>query len=367
MRVGRVSCDTSPSQRRSAVATAVVAGLVVISGSTVGCLDPKLKSGVSCSPQDHCPSPYFCTTDGSRVCVLHPYDGGGGSVAVDVATPPSHPLTAGEERVWIFFDSLRGLNRDIFAVHPDGSAGWTVVSDPATDQEPAVSPDGQTLAFSSNRTGLFQIYLMALPAGAATQLTMDSKGAAQPAWSPDGSQVVYSGSQGLSAMTKDGSSARLVVGAPASPFGQFQHPTFAPDGAIFSDQGNAISEIDADGKGVTSIISGVAGSLQHPFVAANGLSMVFSTNVCAINGQRPINGIWLVPLGEPIQICSTGSRLTSPSGAGSRFPSLGPGGLIAYENEMTPAKIGILLADGTTNTITDGNSDDRNPSWGTLQ
>ncbi|MFD0049593.1 S9 family peptidase [Actinomycetes bacterium NPDC127524] len=50
---------------------------------------------------------------------------------------------------------------------------------------PRWSPDGQSLAFLSNRTGKNQIYLMSTYGGEAKQLTDFTYGASTPIWSPD--------------------------------------------------------------------------------------------------------------------------------------------------------------------------------------
>lgn len=47
------------------------------------------------------------------------------------------------------------------------------------------------IAFASNRTGAFQIWLMNTDGSDLTQLTRQVNGACQPAWSPDGSQIVF--------------------------------------------------------------------------------------------------------------------------------------------------------------------------------
>src|SRR5215469_3453126 len=55
---------------------------------------------------------------------------------------------------WIVFTSERGGSADIYRVHPDGSGLEQLTDDPAYDDQPALSPDGQQLApVSSPRPG----------------------------------------------------------------------------------------------------------------------------------------------------------------------------------------------------------------------
>ncbi len=60
--------------------------------------------------------------------------------------------------------------------------------------EPAWSPDGKRIAFTSLRDGKKDIYVLTLESGAVTRLTTvsgDVQENSQPAWSPSGEQIVY--------------------------------------------------------------------------------------------------------------------------------------------------------------------------------
>src|SRR5205085_1319024 len=60
------------------------------------------------------------------------------------------------------------------------------------DTHPTLSPDGNSVAYSSNHNGSFEIYIKQLtPGGREIQLTSDGQENFQPAWSPDGQRIAY--------------------------------------------------------------------------------------------------------------------------------------------------------------------------------
>ena len=57
---------------------------------------------------------------------------------------------------------------------------------------PTWSPDGNKIAFVSNRTGSPQIYVLDLETGNERRLTFEGKYNTQPSWSPRGDKIAYS-------------------------------------------------------------------------------------------------------------------------------------------------------------------------------
>ncbi len=78
-------------------------------------------------------------------------------------------------------DLASGATRDIA---PDPTPGLQQL-------DPAFSPDGRTLYFSSDRTGISNIYEIDLATGGLQQITNVIAGAFQPAPSPDGKQIAF--------------------------------------------------------------------------------------------------------------------------------------------------------------------------------
>jgi Tol biopolymer transport system component len=59
------------------------------------------------------------------------------------------------------------------------------------NRQPAVSPDGTHIAFSSFRDGNFSIYIIEVDGQGLRRLTYSSSNDSEPAWSPDGSKIAF--------------------------------------------------------------------------------------------------------------------------------------------------------------------------------
>ncbi len=89
-----------------------------------------------------------------------------------------------------------------------GATLTPITTDPGYEGEPTFSPDGETIAYVSDRTGNFDIFLRQVSGGPDINLTANPADDVQPAFSPDGKQIAF-------VSTRDGSS-ELTYGGPYS-------------------------------------------------------------------------------------------------------------------------------------------------------
>ncbi len=79
---------------------------------------------------------------------------------------------------------------DLWIAKTEGGAATRLTFHPGTDSSPFFSPDGERLAFVSNRSGRNQTWVMRTSGGQPTQVTVHSEGARVAGWFPDGESLL---------------------------------------------------------------------------------------------------------------------------------------------------------------------------------
>jgi Tol biopolymer transport system component len=113
----------------------------------------------------------------------------------------------------LVFSSTRDGNRHLWTADPDGRNVRPLTSGPAQDYRPAMSPDGTTVAFISDRGGQRGIWLIAASGGAPRKL-VDAAPVSGLDWSRSGTEIVYAAAAGAwpglwSVSIADGTSRRI--------------------------------------------------------------------------------------------------------------------------------------------------------------
>ncbi|MEW6206773.1 MAG: winged helix-turn-helix domain-containing protein [Acidobacteriota bacterium] len=107
------------------------------------------------------------------------------------------------------------------------------------DIYPTLSPDGSSVAYSSDHAGSFEIYVKPLATGGREiQLTSDGGQNLQPAWSPDGKLIAYH------SKTRGGIWVIPALGGAARRLSEFgSRPSWSPDGGAIAFQSGGISDL----------------------------------------------------------------------------------------------------------------------------
>jgi len=85
---------------------------------------------------------------------------------------------------------------DIWLVQRDGTPVRRLTNHLARNAAPRFSPDGQWVAFSSDRFGNYDVFLMPVEGGEPTQLTFHTTGDMVRGWTPDG-RIMFATSRSI--------------------------------------------------------------------------------------------------------------------------------------------------------------------------
>ncbi|MCD4706508.1 MAG: hypothetical protein K8S62_02080 [Candidatus Sabulitectum sp.] len=104
------------------------------------------------------------------------------------------PSYCPDDGTWILFQHRASSSDDwdIMIAHPDGSEQRTLAQSSADDIHPTWGPNDEWIAFSSNRTGNYEIYLADVNNDTLIQLTDDPAMDQYPAWNPDQKWIAFS-------------------------------------------------------------------------------------------------------------------------------------------------------------------------------
>jgi len=220
-------------------------------------------------------------------------------------------LAVSRDGAKIAYADLR-IGPDICSVDPAAGTVTRWTTEQTFDDAPHLSPDSKVLAFTSDRSGAFDIWTLEREGGVLTQLTSGKGQAYFPRWSPDGRRLAYT---------------------VATKF----------------EEGSEVWVMDADGSHPQRVVPGVDFKAE-PVWSPDGRHLAY-----VANGQ-----VWIAPPagGEPRALTSHPPRQASPdwSPDGRRIAFQSPH---AEHREIWIAE----TASGNSRRLTAGPDEDSHPSW----
>ncbi|HYI44460.1 MAG TPA: Ig-like domain repeat protein [Actinomycetota bacterium] len=256
----------------------------------------------------------------------------------------------------IVFSSDRSGPYRIWTMNNDGTAQTRITNSlpKYQDYEPAWSPDGSKIVFVRvDAEG--DIYVMNSDGSGLVQLTATAADDRSPDWSPDGSEIVFQRNSSIWKMNANGTGAVALTTAGEEPAAW---PTWSADGnkIVFADHHGTstwgITTIDPDGSNHTHLSAGGSND-THPVYSGNGSKIAFTSD---LDGNEEI-----------YTMNSDGSglsRLTN-NAASDDFPAWTPDPQIAFSSTRTGNHdIFKMNSDGTGVTqLTTNSGEDKDPDW----
>ncbi|MGB3590646.1 MAG: hypothetical protein WBA16_03085 [Nonlabens sp.] len=214
---------------------------------------------------------------------------------------PEEPLRENGKYVWPIHDSY-----DIFVADLEGNITAQLTSEKGYDAEPTVSPQGDKIVFTSDRSGDLELYTMDLDGGNVKQITDQLGYDGGAFFSPDGTKLIFRSSrprtdaeikeykqllsQGLVQPTEmelyicnaDGSDLRQLTDLGNANWAPFFHPS--GEKILFSSNFEAergfpfnLYLINLDGTGLERVTHGETFD-AFPVFSNNGKYLAFSSN-----------------------------------------------------------------------------------------
>jgi eukaryotic-like serine/threonine-protein kinase len=158
------------------------------------------------------------TERGANALVQKPASGAGAEVLV--IGPGRHyalfPDDWSRDGQWVFYSATQAA-WDVVALNVPSATARPLVATPANEVQAHLSPDGRWLAYTSDESGAWEVYVQPFPEGGG-RWRISAGGGAQPLWRSDGRELFYLGADGRLMTVAIGTGQAFDRGVPSALF-----------------------------------------------------------------------------------------------------------------------------------------------------
>ena len=231
----------------------------------------------------------------------------------DPACPPVPSRSQGY--VWALYDY------DLYTSNPDGSDLRRLTTSPLYDAEATLSPDGQTIVFTSLRDGDIDVYTMSVDGSNLRRLTHELGYDGGPFFSHDGRRIVWRRS--VLATARDSADYRALVAQ-----------------NLVRPSRMEVWVMDVDGSNKRQVTN-LGGANFAPYFTPDDRRIIFASNHTNPRGRN--FDLFL------INVDGTGLERVTTHGDFDGFPMFSPDGLhlvfASNRNGKVPGETNIFIAD----------------------
>jgi WD40-like Beta Propeller Repeat len=284
------------------------------------------------------PGGAYWTADGSRLLTDGIYSWNPDGSNQTLIAPGGRPAPSPDGKK-IAFTKVppEGGNTELYVMNADGTGASRLTDDATFEEWPAWSPDGSEISFTSTEgDGTYEVFKMNPDGSGVVQLTSGGgldKGGFRADWSPDGTKLVYmsnveDGNFDIWTMNRDGSGKTNLTHAPHVP----EHmPYWSPDGTkilyfkLVAGLGASLYTMNTDGTDQQQLIFDTTNNsaawqpLPVPYVRPKGATPMYVSLVPAATACTAPNSSHGAPLafGSCAPPVPTSPNLTPGVGDGS--------------------------------------------------
>jgi eukaryotic-like serine/threonine-protein kinase len=150
-----------------------------------------------------------------------------------------YPTSWSSDGRFLLFQDDDPINRFDIWLLPMGGSPQPLIATRASELDGKFSPDNHWLAYQSNESGRYEVYVRPFPNVNQQRWTISTDGGISPVWSRDGRELFYTNGTAMMAVAVHSQDGTLAVGKPQflfdGPFDATQNFNFdiSPDGKYF--------------------------------------------------------------------------------------------------------------------------------------